>query len=192
MRNPLTLQPQPQLAVAAVDLVPGKPTERDTRIRCPLQHQLRQLRLGPEYRILRHPGLPPPLPVLGPYLGQVQFPVQQRPAPGAGIGQENANLTVLDPSRRAAVLTLHPNGLAALLEKPGLVYHQNPTGVAQMLHNIVPEVIPDQVRIPPVVVQQALHSIGSGVARLLRQLPAVLSLHGTEQSPQSLPSWKRG
>ena len=44
-----------------------------------------------------------------------------------------------------------------------------------MLHNIVPEVIPDQVRVPPVVVQQALHPFGSGVARLLGQLPAVLS-----------------
>ena len=54
--------------------------------------------------LLRHPGLPPALPVLRPYLGQVQFPVQQSPPPGTGIGQEYANWTVLDPARRTAVL----------------------------------------------------------------------------------------
>ena len=53
-----------------------------------------------------------------------------------------------------------------------------------MLHHVVPEVIPNQVRVPPVVVQQALHSVGSGVARLLGQLPAVLVLCRAEQSPQ--------
>ena len=55
-----------------------------------------------------------------------------------------------------------------------------------MLHNIVPEVIANQVRVPPVVVQQALHPVGSGLASLLRQLPAVLALHRAQQSPQVL------
>ena len=36
----------------------------------------------------------------------------------------------------------------------------------------------------PGVVQQALHPIGSGIARLLRQLPAVLPLHEAQQSSQ--------
>jgi hypothetical protein len=53
--------------------------------------------------------------VAGPFLGQVQLPVHQRPALGAGVGQKDADLAVLDPTGRARVLALHPGGLAALL-----------------------------------------------------------------------------
>ena len=53
-----------------------------------------------------------------------------------------------------------------------------------MLHNVVPEIIAHQVGVPTVAVQQPLHPVGSGVARLLRQLPAVLALDRTDQSPQ--------
>ena len=53
-----------------------------------------------------------------------------------------------------------------------------------MLDHVGFQVIANQVRVPPVVVQQALHPIGSGIARLLRQLPAVLPLHEAQQSSQ--------
>ena len=171
--------PQPQVAVAAVDLIPGNPAEGNSRFHRPFKHQLRQLRLGPECHFLRYPGLPSPLPVLCPHLRQVQFAVQQRPAIGRGISQEYANLTVLDPARRAAVLTLHPNRLVPLLQESGLVYHQNCVSVGQMPDHVVFQVISNQVRVPPIVVQQALWH-----ARLLRQLPTVLALHRTEQPSQ--------
>ena len=61
-----------------------------------------------------------------------------------------------------------------------------------MLHHVVREIVTNQVGVPDVGGQQVLHPIGGGVPRLLRQLPAVLAFHGTEQPPQSLPSWKRG
>ena len=53
-----------------------------------------------------------------------------------------------------------------------------------MLHQVVFQVIANQVRVPTVVVQQALHTVGCGVASLLRQLPTVLALHCTEQTTQ--------
>ena len=61
-----------------------------------------------------------------------------------------------------------------------------------MLHHVVPEIVANQVGVPDVGGQQVLHPIGGGVPRLLRQLPAVLAFHGTEQPPQSLPSWETG
>ena len=77
-----------------------------------------------------------------------------------------------------------PTDLSPFLRNPVLVYHQNSVGIAQMLHHVVPEVITNQVRVPPVVVKQALHSVGCTVASLFGQLPAVLALHRTEQPSQ--------
>ena len=54
----------------------------------------------------------------------------------------------------------------------------------QIFDHVAPQVIANQVRVPPVVVQQALHPIGSGVASPLRQLLAVLALHRAEQPLQ--------
>ena len=71
-----------------------------------------------------------------------------------GLGPDHA------PPRRAAVLTLHPGRLVPLLEESGLVHHQHPIGVGQMLHNIAYQVVTNQISIPPVAGQQALHPVG--------------------------------
>ena len=125
--------------------------------------------------VLRPPAAvpsPPPTPVAGTTPGPAgSFPCRwHRP----GIPQR-----VLDPTRCAAVLPLHPNRLVPLLEKPGLVHHQDCLSVSQVLHYVALQVITDQAGVPLVGGQQALHPIGSGVARLLCQLPAVLALHRT-------------
>ena len=114
--------------------------------------------------MLRHPGLMPPNPVLCPHLGQIQFPVQQRPAIGAGVGQKYPDLAVLNPPHRAAVLPLHPGRLVAFLEEAGLINHQHSVSVGQVFHNVVPEVVANQVGVPTVAGQQALHPVRSGVA----------------------------
>ena len=184
MGNVSPLQPQPQVAVVAVDLVPSDPAEGHSRFQRPLQHPPGQLRLGAECHFLRHPSLSPPFQVISPHPRQVEFPVQQGPPLGRGVGQKYPDLAVLDPPRRAAILPLHPNGLVPLLQKSRLVHHQNSMDVAQMLHHVVPEIVANQVGVPDVGGQQVLHPIGGGVPRLLRQLPAVLAFHGTEQPPQ--------
>jgi hypothetical protein len=81
---------------------------------------------------------------------------------------------------------MHTNRLVSLLEESGIVHHQHPAGLAQMLHNVVPEIISNQVGVPDVGGKQALHPVGSGIARLLRQLPAVLALYPAEQPLQIL------
>ena len=51
-----------------------------------------QLRLGREGRVGGQPYHLQPRPVLGPALGQVQGPVQQRVTPGSDVGQEDPTL----------------------------------------------------------------------------------------------------
>ena len=51
-----------------------------------------------------------------------------------------------------------------------------------MLNHVSRRIVANQIGIPPVGGEQALHPVGRGAASLLRQLPAVLALHRTQQS----------
>ena len=113
--------------------------------------------------------LPPPVPPGLSPLGR-----SRRTKPTLQVAQclreKNSYLAILNPPRLPTVLPLHSHRLATLLQKPRLVHHQHPVSSRQMFHYVVPEVIPDLVRVPDVVVQQALHPVGRSIPRLLRQL----------------------
>jgi hypothetical protein len=130
------LQPAPQPAIATVDLIGGHPAARHASVQGPLQHHPSKLRLGVKLHVFGDASHPAALPVSGPALGQVQLPIDQGMPAGAGVGQEHPDLAVLDPPGRARVLALHPGGLAALLEEPGLIHHQHRLRVAQVLGHI--------------------------------------------------------
>ena len=118
MRHPAALQPAPERRVLAVDLIGGHPGSRHPGIQGPLQYDPGQLRLGPEPHLLGHPGGSTPRPILGPCLGQVQLPVDECPPPGAGVGQEHAELAVVDLAGGARVLALDPTEVVPFLRKP--------------------------------------------------------------------------
>jgi hypothetical protein len=177
------LQEGAQAGVAAVDLIGGHPPRWGVRVQGARQHLLGQLRLGRKADTLGHVCLGTTSGVGGPLLGQVQLPVHQRPPLGAGVGQEDADLAVLDPPGGAGVLTLHPRRLAALLQKPRLVHHQHPARVTQVLHDVAVHVIAQPIRIPTGAGQQPLHPIRRRLPSLLGQLPAVLARHITQQPP---------
>ena len=99
----------------------------------------------------------------------------------AGVGEEDADLGVLDPPRRAGVLPRDAGRLGALLEEPGLVDHQDRVGVAQVLDHVGPQVVADRVGVPFGPAHQVLDAVGVGVADLLGDLPAVLPLHRAEE-----------
>ena len=107
VRPPLLLEPPPQAPVAAVDLVAGDPGRGHPGGERPLQHHAGQPDLGGEGRPLGDARLLAPPRVIGPLLGQVQGPVQERRAVPRGVGQEHADLGVLDPPGRAGVLPRH-------------------------------------------------------------------------------------
>ena len=97
MRSVVLLEPDAQPAVVAIDLVAQHPGDRHPGREGTLDHALRQSRLGGELDVLRYGGRGAALPVVGPFLGQIQFAVDQGVALCAGVGQENTDLTVLDP-----------------------------------------------------------------------------------------------
>lgn len=84
----LFFQVSAQRAVVAVGLVSRYPSERDPGRDRPFDHQLKQLRLGPEPRLPGDARGGQPRPVPGPGPRQVKLPVDQRPALRGGVGQE--------------------------------------------------------------------------------------------------------
>ena len=72
------LQPVPELPVPAVGLIRGHPRGRDAGVQRPAQHQPGELGLGGELHVVGDARLAAAVPVIGPRLGQVQLPVDQR------------------------------------------------------------------------------------------------------------------
>jgi hypothetical protein len=92
-----------------------------------------------------------------------------------GVEEVDGDLGILDAARGAGVLALHPHRLDALLEIPGLVDDQHRLGVAQVLDQVVAEVIADPVVVPHGSGEQVLHPIRAGIAGVLGDRPVVLA-----------------
>src|SRR3954469_2764607 len=88
-------------------------------------------------------------------------PVDQSLPVAAGIGQEHANLTVLDPPRRARILACDPDRVLALLQEPGLVDHQHAVAIAERRDHVSADAIAQAISIPAAVLQERLHEVGS-------------------------------
>jgi hypothetical protein len=145
----MLLQPHPQATVAAIDGVAGHPPKRHPRGQGPFEHGLAQLRLGLEGHLIGDTRHPAARRVVGPGLGQVQVPVDQRHPTGCRIGQEDRDLAVLLLAGRAGVLALDPGRAVALLHKARLVQRQHRIGITQVLDHVVPQVVADAVGVPP-------------------------------------------
>jgi hypothetical protein len=71
-------------------------------------------------------------------------------------------------------LPLNPRGRGALLHIAGLINHQHRARIAQLLHHIVSQVIPDSTGVPARCSQQMLHAIGRGIPGMFGNRPAIL------------------
>ena len=110
----------------------------------------------------------------------------------AGVGQEDADLGVLDPTGGAGVLTSDPRGMLALLEESGLIENQDGLVIAEGLNRVDSQVIADLVGIPVGATQEVLDGVGTVVADLLGELPGVLALDRTEQADKIGPDSTSG
>jgi hypothetical protein len=182
LRSPF--QPAPQCGVRPVDAIRRDPGARHLAVQCPLELLLRQRRLGLEADLVRNAGRTAALPVVGPVPGQIQVAVEVGGGPGGGVDEEDAELTVLGAPGGAAVLPLHPRRVDALLEEGSLINHEHVGGIAQLLHDVGPQIVAHRVHVPVGHSQQPLHAIGSGLAGLLGQLPAVLAFNRAQETTQ--------
>lgn len=117
-----------------------------------------------------------------PSFRQIKPAVDQRPPETAGVSDEHAHLAVLDPPRRARILSRHPDRVFALLEKAGLVDDENALRIAQRLKRIVPNPVTHIVRRPGTASKKRLHAIGPTKPSLLGHQSARLALHARQHA----------
>jgi hypothetical protein len=115
------------------------------------------------------------------------LPVDQRSPVRGDVGQEHAQLAILDPPGGAGVLPLYARGLGSLLEEPGLVGDHHSRRVAELVEHIAAQVIAHLGGVPPVEVQQPLHAVRAQLTGLLGDRPGVLALRAREQPEQIQP-----
>jgi hypothetical protein len=66
-------------------------------------HRLCQFGFRCESNVVVDAGVPAPLPVVGPDLGQIQLPVDQRPTAVGSVGRKHPDPAVLDPPGGAGI-----------------------------------------------------------------------------------------
>ena len=80
------------------------------------------------------------------------------------------------------------SALAALLHIPGLIHHQHPARVTQILRHITADVIPDAVSVPAGPRQQVPHTGRAGVPPRARRWSSSLPAAGLPASPARRPA----
>ena len=93
-------------------------------------------------------GAGTPFRIAGPVFRQIELPVDQRVTPAAGIGGENADLAILDPTGGPGILPGNAHGMDALLQKPGFIHDKNTIRIAKRIKGIAPNPITQTIRRP--------------------------------------------
>ena len=122
--------------------------------------------------------------IAGPVLRQVQATVDQGLAEAPGIGEKDADLAILDATRRPRLLACDPNRVTPLLQKARLVDHQHAVLATQRLHDIGTHLVAQRICIRTVPAQQTLDPPGTLKARVLRQHPTHLARNPGQQTIQ--------
>jgi len=97
-------------------------------------------------------------------------------------------MTVHGIARSAGVLARDAAGLRSLLQEAGLVHDQDTARrIAEMVNDVVAQIVSHRVSIPRSGIQEALDAFCAALADRLRQLPAVLALDAIEQASEIAP-----
>src|SRR5262245_11401091 len=184
----MLLQHHTQPLVAAVDAIAEDPGARHASLESCLHHCGANLRLGCENHIVRHIGFLATFCVLSPILWQIKAAVDQRMSLWRGVAEEHSDLTVLNTSCCAAVLTRDADPLGALFYEAGLVQNQNAGWIAEPLYHVVAAHIPCTISFPATTSTHRLHPPRNIIAGMFGQLPAVLALNTTYQAVEIKPN----
>ena len=105
-RVALLLQEEAQVGAVAVDRLGDDPTDRQTGLVGPLDHELSEFGFGAEGQRRGDVRGEPAGRIAAPLLRHIQFAVDQAMAYGRDVGEENADLAVFHPSAHPARLGL--------------------------------------------------------------------------------------
>ena len=124
--------------------------------------------------------------MLGPRPRQIQGAINQGVSAPCRVGQVHRDLGVLDAPGGAGVLTLHADRIHALLQVAGFVNDENRAGVAEGVDDIVAQIIAHVLGVPFRPRQQVLQAIGSGLAAMLGDRPAILAIQARDHPEHQL------
>src|SRR5436853_4032272 len=159
-----------------VDSVASKPLERYGRGYGACNHSRRKLWFGRKAGIGGHVCGFQAIWIVGPFLRKIQRAVDERMTVARNVGCENTDLAVRDLARRTSVLPRHSARRLALLEKTGLIDHEDRVIVRQMLDDIIADDIAQGIRIPIPATQDRLLPPRAGIASCLRAHPTGFAL----------------
>src|SRR6202158_2443123 len=122
--------------------------------------------------------------IVGPFLRKIQRTIDKRMTVARNVGSEDSDLAVRDLACGTCVLPRHSARRLALLEKAGLVDHEDRVVIRQMLDDIIADDIAQSVSIPIPATQDRLLTPWAGIASCLRAHPTGLALLISEQTFQ--------
>jgi len=151
------------------------------------QHLGRELELGPEAHILGHRGpWRVPLGRVGePGFDQIEPPIDEGVAVGAGIAHEHPDLAVADPPEGAAVLAADAGRMDPLLREARVVEDEHPARGPELLAHEALQ-LADAAHVVPGRVRQELLELARWRADLLGDVLHVLALDRQGQADQVL------
>src|ERR1019366_5127997 len=122
--------------------------------------------------------------IVGPFLRKIQRAIDERMTVARHVGSEDADLAVRDLTRGTSVLPRHAARRLALLQKAGLVDHEDRIVIRQMLDHIIADDIAQGISIPIHATQDRLLPPRTGIASRLRAHPTGFALLISEQTFQ--------
>ena len=130
-----------------VDGITGNPLEWYRRGYRACDHSRRKLWFGRKADIGRHICSFQTIWIVGPFLRKIQRAIDERMAMTRNVGSEDADLAVRDLARGTSVLPRHSARRLTLLEKAGLVDHEDRIVIRQMLDDIIAGIAPANVEL---------------------------------------------
>src|SRR5471030_2821686 len=167
-----------------VDGITGNPSEWYSRSYGACDHSRRELWFGRKADIGGHVCGFQAIWIVGPFLRKIQRAIDERMTVARNVGSEHADLAVRDLAGRTSVLPRYSARRLALLEKAGLVDHQDRIVIRQMLDAIIAYDIAQGIGIPIHATQDRLLTPWAGIASRLRTHPTGLALLIPEQAFQ--------
>src|SRR5450631_1987951 len=167
-----------------VDSIASNPLEWYGRGYGACNHSRRKLWFGRKAGIGRHVGGFQAIWIVGPFLRKIQRAIDKRMTVARNVGSEDADLAVRDLARGTRVLPRHSARRLALLQKAGLVDHEDRFVIRQMLDYIIPHDIAQAISIPIPATQDRLLPPRARIASCLRAHPTGFALLISEQTFQ--------
>src|SRR5882762_8728820 len=122
--------------------------------------------------------------IVGPFLRKIQRAIDERMTVARNVGSEDADLAVRDLACGTSVLPRHSARRLALLEKAGLVDHEDRIVIRQMLDDIIADDIAQTISIPIAATEDGLLPPRARVASCLCAHPTSFALLISEQTFQ--------